>query len=186
MRKKVSLSVYKDEIIFRGGFLLTNIMSVQTRTTRDIDITCLSKIYKIEDIKKMMYEIFSTSSECPFVFDIINIKSNMNNRYEPGYGLTISAKFDRIKLNFKIDISCGSLVFPKDIHYKSKGFITDKLIHIQTYPLENIIAEKFETLLDRGYTNGRMRDFYDIYIILSEKEKYGFNDTVYDETLISV
>jgi hypothetical protein len=34
-----------------------------------------------------------------------------------------------------------------------------------TIKLETVPAEKFETLLTRGVTNTRMRDFYDIYIL---------------------
>ena len=36
--------------------------------------------------------------------------------------------------------------------------INDQNINVMSYPLENIIAEKFETTLDRGEFNTRMRD----------------------------
>ena len=31
--------------------------------------------------------------------------------------------------------------------------------------LETVLAEKFETIITRGTTTSRMRDFYDIYIL---------------------
>jgi hypothetical protein len=31
--------------------------------------------------------------------------------------------------------------------------------------LETVLAEKFETVVTRGVTNTRMRDFYDVYIL---------------------
>jgi len=37
-----------------------------------------------------------------------------------------------------------------------------------TYPIESIIAEKYETALDRGEYNTRMRDLFDIYLLMSE------------------
>ena len=39
-----------------------------------------------------------------------------------------------------------------------------------TYPIENIIAEKFETTLDRGEFNTRMRDLFDVYLLMKEHE----------------
>lgn len=39
------------------------------------------------------------------------------------------------------------------------------------YPLESILAEKLETILSRNITNTRPRDFYDVYILYSLREK---------------
>lgn len=41
----------------------------------------------------------------------------------------------------------------------------DRSIRIMAYNLETVLAEKFETIVTRGVTNSRMRDFYDIYIL---------------------
>ena len=35
------------------------------------------------------------------------------------------------------------------------------------YNLETVLAEKFETIITRGITNTRMRDFYDVYILIN-------------------
>lgn len=38
------------------------------------------------------------------------------------------------------------------------------------YSLETVVAEKFQTMIDRGETNSRMKDYYDLYrIILKHK-----------------
>ena len=34
-----------------------------------------------------------------------------------------------------------------------------------SYPLETVLAEKFETVVSRGVTNTRPRDFYDILLL---------------------
>ena len=41
----------------------------------------------------------------------------------------------------------------------------DRIISIMAYSLETVLAEKFETIITRGVTTTRMRDFYDIYIL---------------------
>ena len=37
------------------------------------------------------------------------------------------------------------------------------------YPAETILAEKLETILTRGITNTRARDFYDVYVLYKTK-----------------
>ena len=38
-----------------------------------------------------------------------------------------------------------------------------------TYTLETLLAEKFQTVITRGIFNTRLKDFYDIYILLKTK-----------------
>ncbi len=43
----------------------------------------------------------------------------------------------------------------------------DRKIIIKAYNIETVLSEKLETIIVRGTTNTRMRDFYDIYTLLS-------------------
>lgn len=45
-----------------------------------------------------------------------------------------------------------------------------------TYPIETIIAEKYQTVIERGILNSRMKDYYDLYYLLTNK--YYNNDTL--------
>ena len=42
---------------------------------------------------------------------------------------------------------------------------------IMAYPIETVLAEKLETLIARSVTNTRMRDFYDIHVLLNSKKQ---------------
>ena len=39
------------------------------------------------------------------------------------------------------------------------------------YTIETVIAEKFQTIIVRGLLNTRLKDFYDIYILVNTKFK---------------
>lgn len=45
----------------------------------------------------------------------------------------------------------------------------DRSISIWTYNLETLLGEKLETIMARETANTRMRDFYDIHILMSRK-----------------
>ena len=48
------------------------------------------------------------------------------------------------------------------------------------YNLETVLAEKFETIITRGVTNTRMRDFYDVYVLTNTQS---FDATIFKTAL---
>lgn len=71
----------------------------------------------------------------------------------------------------KIDISTGDVITPHAIEYKYQLMLENRIIRLRAYNLETILAEKIQTILSRGLLNTRMRDFYDIYVLLLLHEK---------------
>ncbi len=82
----------------------------------------------------------------------------------------LETKLDNMRQIIKIDISTGDVITPKAVEYSYKLMFEDRSISIWTYNLETLIGEKLETIMARGITNTRMRDFYDIHVLLHEKE----------------
>lgn len=85
-----------------------------------------------------------------------------------GFRTDLLAEIDNIKEKFHIDIVTGDLITPKEISYKYKPLLKENYINIWAYNIETVLAEKFETILSRLELNGRMRDFYDIYLIYTK------------------
>ena len=44
----------------------------------------------------------------------------------------------------------------------------ENYIDLYAYNIETVLAEKIETILSRFELNGRMRDFYDVYLIYTK------------------
>lgn len=63
------------------------------------------------------------------------------------------------------------MITPRTIEYQYKLLLNDRTICLWSYNLETILAEKLQTVLARGLLNTRMRDFYDIKILLSIYER---------------
>jgi predicted nucleotidyltransferase component of viral defense system len=73
---------------------------------------------------------------------------------------------------FSIDVAAGDPVTPSAVDYAYECLLTAEEVKIKAYPLETVIAEKFETVLCRGLTNSRAKDFYDL-CILSKTNLFG-------------
>lgn len=70
----------------------------------------------------------------------------------------------------KIDITTGDAITPREIEYAYPCIFSKKDIKIMAYPLETILAEKYETIIRRNMTTTRMRDFYDLYTLYKLKK----------------
>lgn len=122
--------------------------------TRDIDLTYKSIIYNKNEIKNIIDNIINSPYENIFSYSISNIKKAQEDDEYSGYIVTLEATLENTRFNLKLDVANNSLVYPEAIQNNLKSLFYDLDINLFTYHIENIIAEKFETTLDRGEFNG--------------------------------
>lgn len=89
------------------------------------------------------------------------------HEYE-GISFMIECTMDKLKQTIKVDISTGDEITPRAVAYKLPLIIEDRSINLWAYNLETLLAEKLETIMVRAETNTRMRDFYDIHVLLEQ------------------
>lgn len=51
---KISHSKHKDNFVLKGGFVVSNLLGIDWRTTRDIDMTFKSTVYSENEIRKIL------------------------------------------------------------------------------------------------------------------------------------
>ena len=77
----------------------------------------------------------------------------------------IDVLYGKINTPMKIDITTGDKITPAAVQYEFPCFDSEKKIPIMAYTIETILAEKYETIIRRGATTTRARDFYDLYTL---------------------
>ena len=70
----------------------------------------------------------------------------------------------------KLELITGDAITPGEIEYIYPCIFSKEDIKIMAYPLETILAEKYETIIRRNITTTRMRDFYDLYTLYKLKK----------------
>lgn len=169
--EKISNSKYRDSLIIKGGFVVSNLLGFENRTTLDMDATVNSTVYSVEEINNMITDIIEEDiTKSFFDYRIGDIKEGQSDDGYPGYSVSILALKGKTRLNLKIDISNNTLIYPEAIEHTFISLFSDKKINVCTYAVENIIAEKIETTLARGIYNTRMRDLFDVYNLLTQKD----------------
>lgn len=165
--ERVSISQYRNNIIIKGGMLIASIVGNEKRSTMDIDSTLINIQLTEENVISMVQEITSIKMDDNVVFTITDISTIMEDFDYPGVRVVLYAEIDRMRTPLKLDFSTDDIIIPKEIEYSYQLMFEDRSIIILAYNIETILAEKFETVISRGITNTRMRDFYDIYTLLS-------------------
>lgn len=168
--ERLSVSKYKNNFILKGGLLLSSIMGIDTRTTMDMD-TCIKGINLTDDqLYEVLQEILNIDINDGLKFEIRNCQPIREDDDYGGLKYNLLAIFDNLRVNLSIDIATGDLITPKEIEYDYKMMFENRNLKIMTYNIESIIAEKFQTVISRGILNGRMKDYYDLYYLITYKD----------------
>lgn len=165
--ERISVSKYQDNFILKGGLLLAAMFGVENRTTKDMDTTITGIDISKSKMVGVLNEVLSIDLKDGVKFDIVNITDIRQEDEYGGNKYHIVGRVNNTKVNLEIDISTGDKVTPKELKFKYPLLFEDRSIIINSYNIETILSEKIETVLRRGKYNSRMKDYYDIYIFLT-------------------
>ena len=163
--ERISLSKYKNNFILKGGFLISAIVGIDSRTTMDLDTTIKGIDLDKEVLKDVLSEICSIDLNDNIKFEILGFEDIREKDDYPGIRVKINGIYPPLKVPLSIDMTTGDKITPREINYSFNSLFEDKKIKVLAYNLETILAEKIETILSRSIANTRARDFYDIYIL---------------------
>ena len=167
--ERVSSSKYNGSFILKGGMLVAAFVGVEARATMDIDTTIKGISVTIVDMERTITEISNIDLDDNVKFRIKKVSEIMDEAEYSGIRFSMDAVLDGAVIPLKIDISTGDVITPREIAYSYKLMFEDRTIPIMTYPIETVLAEKLETVISRSITNTRMRDFYDIHMLLKSQ-----------------
>ena len=170
--ERISVSKYKNNFILKGGMLISAMLGIDSRTTMDMDTTIKGFSLTKENVYKIMNEIINIKLDDNVTFKINNITLIREDDDYGGYRITFEANYDdNMPVIMKIDITTGDKITYKEIKYNFSLMLENRKIEIWSYNVETIIAEKFEAIIKRGVLGTRIRDYYDIYMLLNTQSK---------------
>lgn len=164
---RLSVSEYRDQFILKGALLFVTWVADPFRPTRDLDLLGYGT-----NSPETLVETFKAicATDVPddgVVFDIDALNA-APIREELEYGgvrvLTV-AVVDGARIPIQIDIGFGDIITPEPIEIDYPILLDFPPPHIRTYPVETVVAEKFNAMVTLGIANSRLKDFYDLWII---------------------
>jgi hypothetical protein len=82
-----------------------------------------------------------------------------------GVRLTLKGELARAIIHVQVDIGFGDRVDPRPIRQAFPSLLPGMpTANILMYPPQTVLAEKFEAMVRFGETNGRLKDFHDMWV----------------------
>ena len=186
---RMSLSAYRENFFLKGGALLFAHERFAARPTRDMDFLGDHISRDKENIKRIMQEICNIACEEDGVTfecgedDILLEDITIEKEYN-GTRVHMTAHMDTIVQPFSIDVGFGDVIVPQPAQLDYPLLIEGlPAVNVEAYSLETVVAEKFQTMIDRGTINSRMKDFFDVYTIL---KAYKVDTELLKEAIVEV
>ena len=166
--ERLAVSKYRDNFILKGGFYLSTLFGLESRSTKDIDTAIKDANFTKENVEKMIKSIIAIDISDGALISFVEIDNIREEDQYRGFRVVLNVKVDTIRENLQIDIATGDSITPQPIVYKYLPILGDNYINVWSYNLETIIAEKLETILRRAEANSRIRDYYDLHLIYTK------------------
>ena len=169
--ERISISKYKNNFVLKGGILISSMVGIDSRMTKDMDLV-IQKLRLDENIiKNVLEEIFAIEIDDATKFTLLGLVPIREGADYQGLKARLDVAFDKTRTGIQIDITAGDKITPSEIRYSYHLLLEDRSIDIASYPIETILSEKIECILSRSVANTRMKDYYDCYILSKQQEK---------------
>lgn len=170
---RIERSRHSGNLAVKGGTLMCAILGLPQRTTMDVDATVLGLRADEETIVRIVEEVAAVDigDGVRFLRDDSHSSPITKDDEYGGFSIGIIAEFGTIRLPLSVDITYGDVITPaakwRDI---ASAFDKDLRIRVLAYTVETMMAEKIQSILRRGVSTTRPRDFYDLHMLRLRKE----------------
>jgi predicted nucleotidyltransferase component of viral defense system len=164
---RLSKSRHRDQFILKGAMLFAARIGEPYRPTRDLDLLGIGEATEAA-IDAAVRDIIATEvADDGLVFDVDTLRVHFireDNRYG-GMRASLLAYLAGARIPVQIDVGFGDAVTPAatDLDFPTllEGMPSPNVL---AYPMETVVAEKAEAMVDLGISNSRMKDFTDVAV----------------------
>lgn len=168
---RISQTCYRENFYLKGGVLMYAYERFAARPTLDIDFLGTHISNDGERIAEAFREICAVDCNedgVEFACDKIVTKNITEFKDYHGVRLSIPMTMDTIAQVLTMDVGFGDVVTPHPV-FLEYPLLLDGLpeASILAYSTETVIAEKMHAIIDLADQSSRMKDYYDIYHLLT-------------------
>lgn len=165
---RLSISTYRDRFVLKNDLLLFSLTNGLSKTNLEMDLSVRYFSNDLRMLKQAFEEICSIDAQADGVEFLVDelIATRVRGDFDTEWvNIKVPVKLHQSLqyIQIKIHLRDYFIVQPKSIAIQT--LIETNPPEILTYPIEAMIAEKFEEIISYVSSSNRMKDFYDIYIL---------------------
>lgn len=167
---RLSISPHAGNYLLKGALLFSLWYDQPHRPTRDADLLGFGPD-DIDTAVAAFREICALEVEDGIAFDPASIKGSII-RKDAGYGgvrIDLLGKLDGARITLQVNIGFGDAVTPAPESVSYPVLLDDlPAPQLRSYPKYTVVAEKFHAVCLLGMANTRMKDYFDLWVLLTE------------------
>ena len=169
--ERLAESPWRDNVVIKGGVLISSLVGVGSRTTMDLDTTVRGFDLTHESAERAFREIAAVQADDDWEFEFDRTEDIRETDDYPGIRVHLKANYAPMSAPLTVDVTTGDRITPEAVEYSYPLLFGEGEITLMAYPVETVLAEKLETVVTRGVANTRPRDFYDIHVLMGRWER---------------
>ena len=167
---RLSVSEQAPNFLLKGALLFQLWYGQRHRPTRDADLLGFGPD-DVPTLVGIFRSICSIAVDDGIVFNPGSV-AGTEIRKDTGYGgvrIDVRATLDGARLVLQVDIGFGDAVTPEAQPITYPTLLTDvPAPTLRAYPKATVVAEKLHAVTALGMTNTRMKDFFDLWVLLHD------------------
>lgn len=165
---RLSISPHRNRFILKGAILLATWLPDPYRPTRDLDLLGFG-----DPSPASLLQVFREILAVPAVDDGVAFDAG-NLRIDPireaqeygGLRLRTIATIAGARVNVVVDVGFGDAMEPGAEEVELPVLLGLPAPRLRAYARETVVAEKLQAMVVLGRANSRMKDFYDIWLLI--------------------
>lgn len=164
---RLSLSPYRERFVLKGALLLTTWFDEPHRATRDLDLLGFGDPSD-DALLTAFREVMTIGVDDGIAFDSagLQIQPIREDMQYGGSRLRTTAALAGARIPVVVDIGFGDSVEPGVEDIELPVLLDMPSPRLRAYPQETVIAEKLHAMVTLGLANSRMKDYYDVWMLV--------------------
>lgn len=168
---RLTQSQHADRFLLKGALLFTLWYDMPHRATRDADLLGLGTS-DLASVAETFRDIAAVTVDDGIEFDPASVTVE-EIRKETGYGgvrVIIAGELAKARCKTQIDVGFGDAVTPAPVDSVYPVLLDDlPAPKLRAYPTYTVIAEKLHAIALLGMTNSRLKDYFDLSVLLERE-----------------
>jgi hypothetical protein len=163
--ERLSKSEWRDNVVIKGGMLVSSLVGVASGTTMGLDTTITGFTLTHESAEEALRDVAAVDAGDDRSFELDRTEDIRETDDYPGIRVCLKAVYPPMAVPLKIDVTTGDSITPGPIAYDYPLLFDGGSASLMPHPPETVLAEKLGTVASRGVANTRPRDFYDMHLL---------------------
>jgi hypothetical protein len=164
---RLAASEYAGRFVLKGAMLFALWTGEMHRPTRDLDLLGFGDGSEAElaNVFRSLCSAAVADDGLMFAADTVGVEPIREDQENGGRRVTFVARLGSARVDLQVDVGFGDAITPRAESVTYPTLLGMDAPRLRAYPRETVVAEKLEAMVKLGFTNSRMKDFYDLAVM---------------------